>query len=85
MNTEELIRTLEDGRRFQGYYKGEYSLIRTDKLALLTKDQKKLRQLRHETDTETPNYCSKCGTKIKTMPCDEELTYCPSCDLDHEY
>lgn len=83
--TEEktLRKLLKAGHDWQNYYQGQHTVIRTDKLALLMKDQKKLRQLRQEKDTTPPKYCRDCGTPIKTMPCDEEPTYCPRCDLEH--
>ncbi len=83
---EKQLRTqLKAGRDWTDYYRGEHTVIRNDKLALLMKDQKRLRQIRHEIDIEAPKYCSKCGTKLKTMPCDEGLIYCPECDIPQEY
>ena len=74
-----LRKAVEDGLSWQHYYKGEYALIRRDKLAQLTKNTRKTPK-----PDKTPIYCSTCATKLKTMPCDSELTYCPTCDLPHE-
>ena len=82
---KELRTQLKAGKDWTDYYKGEYTVIRNDKLALLMKDQKTLRSIRQERDVEPPKYCRECGSKIKTMPCDEELVYCPTCDLDHAF
>jgi hypothetical protein len=83
---EQWLRTLaKNGTDWQNYYQGEHTVIRKDKLALLNHNTQRLRELQGEKEAETPLYCHKCGTKLKQMPCDEELTYCPTCDLDHIY
>ena len=83
---EKLLRTqLKAGRDWTDYYKGEHTVIRNDKLALLMKDRETLRKYHNPTEIEAPKYCSKCGTKLKTMPCDEGLIYCPECDIDQLY
>jgi hypothetical protein len=75
--TDKIGETLKLGEQMQDYYKGEHTIIRTDKYKYLTQNQR---------DTPQKNkYCGTCGTKMKTMPCDSELTYCPTCDLDHTY
>lgn len=80
-----LRETLTEGMNWRRYYGGRYALIRRDKLAQMTKS---LRLYREKLGVipkpeRTPLYCQTCGTKLKTMPCDEELVYCPGCDLDH--
>ena len=82
-----LRETVKNGKDWHSYYTGEYTVIRKDKLALLRKESRIHRkQLRENRDKDpTPSYCPTCGTKTRVMPCDEELTYCPQCDLDHIY
>ena len=75
------LRTLaKNGEDWQNYYKGEHTVIRKDKLAILQKHARPTKK-----NTETPKYCKDCGSKMKVMPCDSELVYCPTCDLDHTY
>ena len=82
--TDKMAETIKQGELMQDYYRGEHTIIRTDKLHLLIRDQKTLRQQQRKTTAQTPKHCQQCGTKIKTMPCDQELTYCPQCDIPHE-
>ena len=84
--TPKLEQTIRDGESWQDYYKGEYSVIRKDKLAILNQNTATLRTIQgRKKQKEQPTYCHKCGTKLRTMLCDSELTYCPECDLPHEY
>ena len=80
-----LRQTLKAGRDWADYYTGEYTVIRKDKLALLRKESRIHRKQLRENKQRDPHhkYCPTCGTKTRIMPCDEELVYCPECDIDH--
>ena len=82
-----LRETVRNGTDWHNYYTGEYTVIRKDKLALLTKESRIHRKQLRENKDRDPNhkYCPTCGTRTKVMPCDSELVYCPQCDLPQEY
>ena len=77
--------TMDQGEQWRSYYRGEYALIRRDKLSQMTKSLRLLREQHGiiPKPSRTPLHCQECGARLKTMPCDEELTYCPECDLPH--
>ena len=76
----EYTSTEKTAKQWTDYYTGEYTVIRKDKLAMLNRSHRTLRETTTPTDA---TYCSACGTKLKPMICDT-FNYCPNCDLPQE-
>ena len=85
--TDKMAETIRNGEKWADYYKGEHTIIRKDKLALLNKNTATLRKLVTPTQSNhvEATHCQYCGGKLRTMPCDEELTYCPTCDIPSQH